>query len=568
MTSTAVSTNRPAEEVSWALCPGCRTVHLGNRLRRGRWVCPDCGHHLRITATQRLDALFDPGSVRLMDSSSADTDPLRFSDTEPYPRRRERARQRTGLREAMVIATGTVQGRPLVAAVSDFRFLGGSMGVAVGDLLTRAAEIALTRRIPLLMVTASGGARMQEGVLALMQMARTTQALARLDAAGILTVSLITDPTFGGVAASYATLADVILAEPGARLGFAGPRVIEQVLGEPLPAGFQTAEALRAQGHLDLVCPRGEQRAVLGRLLASTAPADPAERTGPAGAGTVTDPGTLRPQDPWQSVRRARDIARPTTADYAARVFTDFLELHGDRLAKDCPAIIGGPARLAGRPVVLVGTQKGHTAAELSTRQFGMASPAGYRKAARLMRLAAKLGVPVVTLIDTPGAHAGVEAEAQGQALAIAENLRLLTDLPVPVVAVVTGEGGSGGALALAVADRVLMLANAVYSVISPEGCAAILWNNAAEAPRAAAALRVSAPDLLRLGVVDGVIPEPGDGAQTDHDAAAALLRAALTSTLAELDDLSTEERRRRRFARFGRFGGSSPARPDSNGME
>ncbi|KUL39450.1 acetyl-CoA carboxylase carboxyl transferase subunit alpha [Actinoplanes awajinensis] len=567
MTSTAVSTDRAADAVSWALCPGCRTVHLGNRLLRGLWVCPGCGHHLRITAAQRLDALFDPGSARLVDSSSTDTDPLGFSDTEPYPRRRERVRRRTGMREAMLVATGTIHGQPLVAAVSDFRFLGGSMGVAVGDLLTRAAEIALARRVPLLMVTASGGARMQEGVLSLMQMARTTQALTRLDAAGILTVSLITDPTFGGVAASYATLADVILAEPGARLGFAGPRVIEQLLGKPLPTGFQTAEALRDQGHLDLVCPRGDQRALLGRLLALTAPAAPEDRTG-LDAGTVTDPEALHQRDPWQSVRRARDITRPTTADYAARVFTDFLELHGDRLAKDCPAIIGGLARLDGRPVVMVGTQKGHTAAELSARHFGMASPAGYRKAARLMRLAAKLGAPVVTLIDTPGAHAGIEAEAQGQALAIAENLRLLTELPVPVVAVITGEGGSGGALALAVADRVLMLANAVYSVISPEGCAAILWNDAAEAPRAAAALGVSAPDLLRLGVVDGVIPEPGDGAQTDHAATAELLRAALTATLAELGDLSAGEIRCRRSRRFAAFGGLSSPRSDSMGME
>ncbi|MEU1752753.1 acetyl-CoA carboxylase carboxyltransferase subunit alpha/beta [Micromonospora matsumotoense] len=568
MTGTAVSGNRSAGGVSWTLCPGCRTVQLGSRLRRGLWVCPDCGRHLQITAAQRLDALFDPDSVELVDSPLTDTDPLEFSDTEPYPRRRERARRSTGIREAMVLATGTIRGRPLVAAVADFRFLGGSMGVAVGDLLARAAEIALTRRVPLLMVTASGGARMQEGVLSLMQMARTAQALTRLDAAGILTISLVTDPTFGGVAASYATLADVILAEPGARLGFAGPRVIEQVLGQPLPTGFQTAEALHRQGHLDLVCPRGEQRAILARLLALTAPETPVERTGPNDAGIVTDPDALRPEDPWRSVRRARDIMRPTTADYAARVFTDFLELHGDRLAKDCPAIIGGPARLAGRTVMLIGTQKGHTAAELSGRQFGMASPAGYRKAARLMRLAAKLGVPVVTLVDTPGAHAGIEAEAHGQALAIADNLRVLAELPVPVVAVITGEGGSGGALALAVADRVLMLAHAVYSVISPEGCAAILWNNAAEAPRAATALRVGARDLLRLGVVDGVIPEPGEGAQTDHGTAAELVRTALIATLAELGDLSPGERRRHRFRRFETFGGSSPPGPDSKGME
>jgi acyl-CoA carboxylase subunit beta len=577
MTSAAVASTRTPDDPKWTLCPGCRAVIFSSRLARCLWVCPDCGRHLPLTAGARIAALVDPGSGHVVDIPLTDTDPLEFTDTVAYPQRRAQARRRTGLREAVLVATGTIHGQPVVAAVMDFQFMGGSMGAAVGDLITRAGEIALARRVPLLMVNASGGARMQEGVLSLMQMARTAQVLARLDAAGILTISLITDPTFGGVAASHATLADVILAEPGARLGFAGPRVIEQVLGEPLPAGFQTAELLRGQGQIDLVCPRGELRSVVGRLLALAAPpAQPAGRSEPdervepdepragrlGGAVVVTDPAELSRQDPWLSVRRARDISRPTTADYAARAFTDFLELHGDRLAKDCPAVTGGLARLAGRTVMLIGTQKGHTAAELSAHNFGMASPAGYRKAARLMRLAAKLGAPVVTLIDTPGAHAGIEAELHGQAQAIAENLRLLADLPVPVVAVITGEGGSGGALALAVADRVLMLANAVYSVISPEGCAAILWSNVAQAPRAAAALRVDALELLRFGVVDGVIPEPEGGAQADHGAAAQRLRAALTATLAELVRVPPAELRQCRYRRFRAFSAASGSYP------
>ena len=223
---------------TWELCPGCRAVLYGRRLARNLRVCPECGHHLRMTADQRLATLLDAGSVRAVDMRLPDADPLEFTDTAAYPHRRAEARRRTGLNEAVVCATGTVSGLPLVVAAMDFRFMGGSLGSAVGEAITQAGELALRRRVPLLIVSASGGARMQEGALSLMQMAKTSQMLGQLDAAGLLTVSLITDPTFGGVAASYAALADVIVAEPGARMGFAGPRVIAQTIRQPLPPGF------------------------------------------------------------------------------------------------------------------------------------------------------------------------------------------------------------------------------------------------------------------------------------------------------------------------------------------
>ncbi|MGW7537841.1 carboxyltransferase subunit alpha [Amycolatopsis sp. NPDC054798] len=539
-----------AATAEWVLCPRCRAAVFASRLERELRVCPDCGEHLRMTAGQRLAALFDEGSARSLDADLGDPDPLEFHDTMPYPQRRSAAREATGLSEAVLCASGTIDGHPVVAAVMDFRFLGGSLGCAVGELVTRAGETALRRRTPLLIVSASGGARMQEGAWSLLQMAKTSQMLGQLDAAGIPVLSLVTDPTFGGVAASYATLADIIVAEPGARLGFAGPRVIEQTMKQPLPARFQTAEALLDKGFVDIRCPRGELRALLGRLLGLLRAPDLTvlSRESP----TVTEPEGLPERDPWQAVQQAREISRPTALDYAGLAFDDFVELHGDRLGKDCPALIGGLARIGSVSLVLLGTQKGHTAAELAGRNFGMASPAGYRKAARLMRLAAKLRLPVVSLIDTPGAYPGVEAEQHGQAFAIAENLRLMAGLPVPTVAVVLGEGGSGGALALAVADRVLMCSGAVYSVISPEGCAAILWRDAAAAPEAARALRMDARQLLRMGLVDGVIPEPEGGAQADHLAAANRLRDAVAAALAELPAAELLERRHRRFRRIG----------------
>jgi acetyl-CoA carboxylase carboxyl transferase subunit beta len=275
----------------------------------------------------------------------------------------------------------------------------------------------------------------------------------------------------------------------------------------------------------------------------------------------ITDPAELPDLDPWEAVQRARHLDRPTTLDYLSHLVTDFEELRGDRVSGECPAIVGGLGRLDGQPVVVVGHQKGHTTAELVARNFGMPNPPGYRKAARLMRLAAKLQLPVITLVDTPGAFPGVQAEEQGQAVAIAESLVLLSGLPVPVVSVVTGEGGSGGALALALANRVYLCANAVYSVISPEGCASILWKDAGQAPRAARVLKLDARSLLRLGIVDGVVPEPPGGAHTAHLEAADALRRTLTGALRELlamDPRRLVADRRHRFRAFGAGAGWS----------
>ncbi|MET8005466.1 acetyl-CoA carboxylase carboxyl transferase subunit alpha [Nonomuraea glycinis] len=538
----------------WSRCRGCGVLLYRRRFIRDLLTCRECGHHASLTAVERVDLLMDPGSVSPLPFRARVFDPLEFTDVLPYAARLSEARERTGLDEAVVCVRGTIEGQPLVAAVMDFGFIGGSLGSAAGELVTLTAEVALAERIPLLLVTASGGARMQEGVLALMQMAKTSQALAALDEAGVLTISLITDPTYGGVAASFAGLTDVILAEPGSRMGFAGPRVIQQTIGEELPSGFQTAEFLLDHGLIDDIQPRRALRGTLGRLLSVREGAAP--RRAPATAGPqLRHPDRLPERDVWRAVKLARHPARPTTLDLLYGMLDWFVELHGDRQSGDCPAIVGGFGRLDGVPVMVIGHQKGHGDKELAARNFGMSLPAGSRKAARLMRLAAKWNIPVVTFIDTPGAHPGVEAEQGGQALAIAENLRLMSSLPIPVVSIVTGEGGSGGALALGVANRVYALANAIYSVISPEGCAAILWKDSAAAPEAAEALRIGSRDLLRGGVVDAVVPEPGEGAHTDPAVMAETLRAVIIEALDELaglDGVGLVKDRRRRFRGFG----------------
>ena len=257
----------------------------------------------------------------------------------------------------------------------------------------------------------------------------------------------------------------------------------------------------------------------------------------------------------YQRVQIARHPKRPYTLDYVARCFTGFRELHGDRHFADDPAIVGGPAWFEDRAVMLIGQQKGRDTKDNLHRRFGMPNPEGYRKALRLMQLADRFRVPIVTLVDTPGAYPGLGAEERGQAEAIAVNLREMAGFEVPIVTIVIGEGGSGGALAIAVADRVLMFENSVYSVISPEGCASILWRDGKQGAKAAEALRLAAPDLQALQIVDGVLPEPGGGAHRDWDAAAATLSAALRQNLDELSGVTGKELVRRRAERFRRIG-------------
>jgi len=549
---TAVTRQSAEASTAWVRCPRCAGLQYGKRLRRSLGVCPDCGHHGRLDAGERIRQLTDQGSFTPLPVRITANDVLRFTDSRRYRDRLDQARARTGLDDAVLAGFGRIGGIELGLAVMDFGFMGGSLGAAVGELITRTAEGCLERRCPLVLVTASGGARMQEGAIALLQMAKVSQALVAMREARLLTVSVVTDPTYGGVAASFATNCDVVVAEQGCRMGFAGPRVIEQTIRQTLPPDFQTAQFLLAHGQVDEMVHRQELRDWLSRLLvAVTGSARPS-----TGAGTdpgIADPAALAEAGPWDIVRAARDPQRPTTLDYLRWVFDSFVELHGDRLHADCPAIVAGLANLNGSPVAVIGHQKGHTTKELVARRFGMPAPEGYRKALRVMRLAARLGLPIISFIDTPGAYPGPDAEEGGQSVAIAENILAMFELPTPVVTVVTGEGGSGGALALAVADRVLMFEHSTYSVISPEGCSAILWGDSGSAPDAAEALRITARDLLELGLIDGVIPEKQPVAEplTMADDLHAALTAALAG-LAGRDGAELMRERRRRFRRFG----------------
>ncbi|MDR7495261.1 MAG: acetyl-CoA carboxylase carboxyltransferase subunit alpha/beta [Armatimonadota bacterium] len=510
-----------------------------------------------MPARDRIASLVDAGTFREFDRTLTSVDPLRFADTRAYRTRLIEARRRTGLREAVVVGRARIGGLPAVVVVFEFEFLGGTMGSVAGEKIADAFEVATRRRLPVITVTSTGGARMQEGMLSLMQMAKTASARARHHAAGLAHISVLAHPTFGGVSASFASLADILIAEPGAQIGFVGPRVIEATMGEVLPPDSHRAERLFASGMVDLVAHRRQLRETLQylarHLRRQQSPRWIREELPAAPAEAVAAPA------PWDVVQLARHPQRPTALAYIRRIVTSFVELHGDRLFGDDPSLVAGLGEIDGQSVVVIGQERGRWPDRPAGAHQGMPLPEGYRTSRRVMQLAAKFGLPVLTLVDTPGAYPGYEAERRGIAQALAQNLATMALLPTPTVAAVIGEGGSGGALALAMADRVLMLEHAFYSVIAPEAAAVILYRDVARAPDVAAALKLTASDLLRLGVIDGIVPEPPGGAHADADAAAAILRRHLVAAFWDVCRLSRGrllERRYRKYRQMGQVGG------------
>ncbi len=535
-----------------ASCPRCHTVFIGAPRYARFQVCDQCGFHDRRSARQTINQLTDTASFQEMDARLSSTDPLLFADDIPYRDRLGELHQRTGEIDAIVTGTATLAGHPIVLAVLDFSFMGGSMGVVVGEKIARACDRARRDRRPLLIVAASGGARMQEGILSLLQMAKTTAAVMQLRDAGVPYVSILTNPTTGGVFASFANLGDVIIAEPESLIGFAGPRVAEQVMGHKLPPGTHTAEFLLQHGMIDAIVDRRQLRGYLSTLLAVFAAPRAGYRPGQPPAKFRTSSPEV---DAWKTVQAARDPARPTSLGYLDRMLDSFVELRGDRQSGDDPAVITGIGLLAGRAVAVIAQERGH-AGDPTDHHGGRAFPEGYRKARRLMALAARLNLPLLSLIDTPGAYPGIEAEERGLASELATTMAAMSNLPIPIVAAVIGEGGSGGALALAIADRVLMQSGAIYSVIAPEAAAAILFRDASRAEELSSKLKLTARHLHALKVVDVIVPEPAAGPSADPDATATLLKAALIRELATLtrsasDRLVTE--RLKRYREIGR---------------
>ncbi|CAN5692686.1 carboxyl transferase domain-containing protein [soil metagenome] len=533
-------------------CERCGQDLSGDAVWSRYRVCSSCGRHGRIGAWERVELMLDENSFEEIHANIVSVDPLVFTDSQPYQTRVSAAREKTGMNEAVLTGRGRIRGAEIVLAVVDFRFLGGSMGSVVGEKIALAFEHAISRKIPIITVVASGGARMQEGMLSLVQMAKTTAAAQRAHEASIPYISVLTDPTTGGIYASFASQGDVILAEPEALIGFAGPRVIAGTKPEGEPAGERkthTAEYLREHGFIDSIVERVKMRDTLSTILRVVSRGD---QPSPEMSKPAVPTAARQPLEAWDALRVARRQDRPTTLDYIRKITPQFVELHGDRVFGDDPAVIAGLGEIGGRGVAIVGHERGHGD---ERRRGGQALPEGYRKALRIMKLAGRLRIPVVTFIDTPGAFLGIESEERGLASTLSECLATMSVLPVPVVAVIIGEGGSGGALAFGVADRVLMQEHSVYSVIAPEGAAAILFRDPLRAPEVAESLKITAHDCLRLGVADALIEEPSGGAHVDPDFAATFLLDAVLWALGDTQSMNERKRVDERYKKFRQMG-------------
>lgn len=531
-------------------CNKCGKAILTTEVKEQHYICPKCGAYFRLPAYRRIRMITEPDSFEEWDRDLPNHNPLSYKG---YKEKIQELREKTGLDEAIVTGKARIGRHEVALGVMDGRFLMASMGQVVGEKICRAVERATAERLPLILFTCSGGARMQEGMTSLMQMAKTSAALKRHNLAGLLYICVLTDPTTGGVTASFAMLGDLILAEPKALIGFAGPRVIEQTIGQKLPKGFQRSEFLQDHGFVDAIVPREQMKETLERLLDLHC-CGKTERS----ASRVARKENVAPQldlsskiTPWERVLLSRKQGRPVGEQYIRGLFSQFIELHGDRYFGDDKAVMGGLAMFRGQPVTVIAQSKGKHTKETIERNFGMPSPEGYRKALRLMKQAEKFHRPIICFVDTPGAFCGLEAEERGQGEAIARNLYEMSDLKTPVLSIVIGEGGSGGALAFAVADRVWMLENAVYSILSPEGYAAILWKDSTRAKEAAGLMKLTAADLAAAGFVEKVIPEPETFTEETMQTVLDCLSDNIQEFLTAMEKLPVETMIENRYARF-----------------
>ena len=523
-------------------CNKCGKGIFTEDYKKNLYICPKCGGYLRMPAQKRIEFLTEADSFEEWDTGLSTENPLHMIG---YPDKIKALQDKTKLDEAVITGKARIGENEVALMVMDGRFLMASMGEVVGEKIARGVERATKEKLPVIIFTCSGGARMQEGMTSLMQMAKTSAALKRHSDAGLLYITVLTDPTTGGVTASFAMLGDIILAEPKALIGFAGPRVIEQTIHKKLPKGFQRSEFLLKHGFIDKIVERKDMKTVLEQILTmhrlSTKHSGIVKNTGVV-SEIKTDLNTVNPSSKredvqavsnknagksrkqklslaqkkragektaWERVLTSREKDRPVGEDYIYGLFEEFIEFHGDRNFGDDAAICGGIAYFQGKPVTVIAQMKGKSTAENIARNFGMPEPEGYRKALRLMKQAEKFHRPIICFVDTPGAFCGMEAEERGQGEAIARNLYEMSALKTPILSVLIGEGGSGGALAMAVADEVWILENAVYSILSPEGYAAILWKDGSQAARAAKAMKLTSYDLYKAGFVEKIIPEP-----------------------------------------------------------
>lgn len=540
-------------------CPKCRKMLNRQRVVKNKYVCYECGAYFRVRTNNRIRMVADRKSFVPWFEEIQETNPLQY---EGYEEKLAQAREKSGVNEAVTVGRCRIYGEDAVIGVCEALFMMGSMGQVVGEKITRAIERATELRLPVFLFCCSGGARMQEGIISLMQMAKTAAAIKRHGDAGLLYSTILTDPTTGGVTASFAMLGDVIMAEPGALIGFAGPRVIKQTLGQRLPDGFQTAEFLQEHGFIDGIVRRENLKKTLYFLIKTHQCREGRYAVFRKNFDFRFEPTEIvkersflaRPRTAWEKVKTVRQVERPAATDYIPYIFDFVVEAHGDRGFGDDAAVLGALAFLDGQPVTILADLKGKDFKECARRNYGMPMPEGYRKALRLMKQAEKFNRPIISFVNTPGAFCGVEAEERGQGEAIARNLLEMSGLKVPVLCILIGEGGSGGALATAVGNEVWMMENATYSILSPEGFASILWKDAERAKEASEVMNITSEDLKRLGVIERIVPEFGGADRKTVEAIGGWMKENIKEFLEKFSFRSGEEIAQSRYERFRRY--------------
>ena len=539
-------------------CPKCGKMVDRARVVKRKYICYECGGYFRVRANNRIKMVADPHTFEPWFETTDIKNPLGF---EGYEEKIAQAKEKTNLDEAVTIGQCKVFGEDIVLGVCDARFMMASMGHVVGEKITAAIELAIEKRLPVFLFCCSGGARMQEGIVSLMQMAKTAAAIEKLGEAGLFYCPILTDPTTGGVTASFAMLGDVIMAEPGALIGFAGPRVIRQTIGQELPEGFQTAEFCVEHGIIDGVVKRENLKKTIYFLIKAHQCNEGAYSEFGAEEYKFQLSEILRerawkePQkSAWDKVKMVRKVDRASACDYMEQIFDTFVEAHGDRVFRDDPAIIGGIGFIGNQPVTVIADHKGSSMQECKERNYGMPMAEGYRKALRLMKQAEKFNRPIVCFVNTPGAFPGMESEERGIGESIARNLKEMSALKVPVLSILIGEGGSGGALATAVGNEVWMLENATYSILSPEGFASILWKDSGRAKEASEVMKITAQDLKKMNIIEEIIPEYGGADKQTASAIGGYLKEKIRLFLEKYSGMDGNAIAKERYDRFRRF--------------
>ena len=534
-------------------CKACSYKTDDAQLKSNLFICPNCGHYFSYNSISRIQDLSDNGRFKKLefetDFYERITDKKYLSDIRVN-------QDKLKLFEAIICGETRIAGNAVLLGVMDSRFMIASMGHVVGESICQLFKRAIKKRLPVVLFCCSGGARMQEGIISLMQMEKTAAIVKKHSDAGLLYISVLTNPTMGGVTASFATLADIIIAEKGAMIGFAGARVREQNTGEKLPDGFQSADFQKDCGFVDAVVSRNNTREMIAFFLSLHRAKPSLKSRDIMNIELAIQTNVQSPErTPWETVRLARSRNRPTSLDYINKLFPDFFELSGDRVDSDDHAVVAGVATFYGLPITIIGHQNGKKdVEEARLRNFGMPSPSGYRKAVRLAKQAEKFGRPIIFFVDTIGAACGADAERKGQGTAIATMLYEMSAIRVPVYSIVIGQGGSGGALAFAVGNEVNILENAVYSTITPEGYASIVWRDSTKVTEAAERMKMTSADLFDLHVVDKVIPEWQPVTTDRMDQVCGDIELSLYSFLATNKHKSKKRIVKERFKRFSQY--------------